>query len=255
MFTEERHNQIMRLITAKKYVTVEELCGQLFVSAATIRRDLSYMEKAGYLKRSHGGAALVESLSGELSDTVRELEHVREKRALAELAGSFLKSGLTIFMDSSSTARAVIPFLKPYTNLAVITNGLKNAMLLSQATDAKVFVPSGVLSLRSYALMGIDTRDYLAGMNAQLAFVSCGGVDLSSGITDPSPEQSALKRVMLQNAKIRVLLCDHSKFGAVYLCKTCGFEGLDYIVTDSPPPEEYQQAAAKAGCEILSAAP
>ena len=58
MLSIERHEQILQILMEKKSVTVGELSKTMFVSDATIRRDLSQMEKEGLIKRSHGGAAV-----------------------------------------------------------------------------------------------------------------------------------------------------------------------------------------------------
>ena len=67
MLSIERHEQILQILMEKKSVTVGELSKTMFVSDATIRRDLSQMEKEGLIKRSHGGAVLFESTNDETS--------------------------------------------------------------------------------------------------------------------------------------------------------------------------------------------
>lgn len=251
MFEEERHNKILNIINIKKSVKVHELSEALYVSNATVRRDLAKMEKAGVIKRSHGGAVLFDSSNAESAISVRELENIKEKKKIAELAISFISSNSVIFMDSSSTAGMVIPYLSQFKYLTVITNGLKNALLLSEKTEAKIYMPGGVVSTRSNSLLGSDTLDYLSNLNAGLAIFSCSGLTPNNGITDASFEQSKLKRALIRNSKVRVLLCDSSKFGGIYMCRTCGFEELDYVLTDKKPQAEFTEAAAKHSCEIL----
>ncbi|WP_027630333.1 DeoR/GlpR family DNA-binding transcription regulator [Ruminiclostridium cellobioparum] len=251
MFEEERHNKILNMINSKKSVKVHELSEALYVSTATVRRDLAKMEKAGVIKRSHGGAVLVDSSSAESAISVRELENIKEKKKIAGLAISFISSNSVIFMDSSSTAGMVIPYLSQFKYLTVITNGLKNALLLSEKTDAKIYMPGGIVSTRSNSLLGSDTLDYLSNLNAGLAIFSCSGLTPNNGVTDASFEQSKLKRALIRNSKVRVLLCDSSKFGGIYMCRTCGFEELDYILTDKKPQTGFMEAASKHGCEIL----
>jgi DeoR/GlpR family transcriptional regulator of sugar metabolism len=251
MFEEERHNKILNMINSKKSVKVHELSEALYVSTATVRRDLAKMEKAGVIKRSHGGAVLVDSSSAESAISVRELENIKEKKKIAGLAISFISSNSVIFMDSSSTAGMVIPYLSQFKCLTVITNGLKNALLLSEKTDAKIYMPGGIVSTRSNSLLGSDTLDYLSNLNAGLAIFSCSGLTPNNGVTDASFEQSKLKRALIRNSKVRVLLCDSSKFGGIYMCRTCGFEELDYILTDKKPQTGFMEAASKHGCEIL----
>ena len=61
MIPYERHEAIMNLLREKKYVRTEQLSKALYVSVATIRRDLAEMEKNGFLQRVSGGARVIES--------------------------------------------------------------------------------------------------------------------------------------------------------------------------------------------------
>lgn len=254
MLMEMRHQQILSLLERKKSITVKELSTILFVSPATVRRDLVVMEKMGTIKRSHGGAVLMESNDSETSLLVREQENIQKKRRIAKLALDFFHPDCSVFMDSSSTVGTVIPLLKAIP-CSVVTNGLKNAMLLSQQTPAKIYMMGGMVNSQSNSVTGADTVQQLERMNTDLALISCSGVTLQNGVMDASCEQSALKRVMLHHAKVRVLLCDSSKFSLSYLCRTCGFDGIDYLLTDTDPGEAYREAASHQGCEILWTAP
>ena len=60
LFVLERYNSIAEHIKNKGRATVEELAAILYVSPATIRRDLATMQKLGMIKRTHGGAIHIE---------------------------------------------------------------------------------------------------------------------------------------------------------------------------------------------------
>ena len=55
MLTLERQNEILEYLKQNKTATVRDLATRLYVSDATIRRDLAEMEMLGLLRRSHGG--------------------------------------------------------------------------------------------------------------------------------------------------------------------------------------------------------
>ena len=59
MLGEERYSQIKEMLSEERSVTVMEMARKLFVSEATIRRDLTSMEKTGVIRRVDGGAILV----------------------------------------------------------------------------------------------------------------------------------------------------------------------------------------------------
>ena len=85
MLTLERQNEILEYLKQNKTATVRDLATRLYVSDATIRRDLAEMEILGLLRRSHGGAVLLEKNRDELSVLVRMEQNADAKRIISEL--------------------------------------------------------------------------------------------------------------------------------------------------------------------------
>ena len=73
-----RQKEIMKILELKGSVSVYELSKTLFASEMTIRRDLTDMEKGGFLRRYRGGAVLKINL-GEMPISERLLLHKEEK--------------------------------------------------------------------------------------------------------------------------------------------------------------------------------
>ena len=61
MLTEERREQIVRIVNERKAVTVAELAELLDTSVATIRRDLNALNDSGKITKVFGGATSKES--------------------------------------------------------------------------------------------------------------------------------------------------------------------------------------------------
>ena len=251
MLPSERQQQLLDFLLVKKSATVQQLCRKLYASAATIRRDLSQMERQGLLRRTHGGAAILEGGAGELSIIMRETRQVSEKNRIGELASCFVKDSYTVFLDSSSTACSLVPFLSKSKGVSVVTNGLHCALTLSQRTSCDVFIPGGQLVSRSNSVVGSDALSALEGYCADVAMISCSGLSLEMGVTEPSVEQSRMKRAMLCRSRTRILLCDHSKLGRAFLSRTCGPEEFDYVITDRKPEEEYLRFYEATSCELV----
>ena len=57
----KRHRKILSIISDGHQATVNELSENLSVSPATVRQDLSSLEKQGFLRRVHGGAVIDET--------------------------------------------------------------------------------------------------------------------------------------------------------------------------------------------------
>ncbi len=252
MLSLERQNEILEILGQKKSATVEELAGELFVSGATIRRDLRAMEKQGLIKRSHGGAMLFKSSAEESAFAIREQENTQAKRTIARLATKLIKNGDSVFIDSSSTVGYVIPLLTTFKYLSVTTTGLRNALLLSQTDNVKIYIAGGEIQNHSNSISGTDTMDFISRIHADIAIVSCTGISVKNGITDASIEQAKLKQQMKKNSSKIAVLCDSTKFDKVFLCKDFDFNDVDYLITEKTPPIEYVEKLAETKCKIVT---
>lgn len=251
MLTIERQNEILDILNKNKSATVEELAQELFVSTATIRRDLRAMDKQGLIKRSHGGAMLFKSSAEETAFAIREQENIISKRTIANLAIRLIKNGDSVFVDSSTTVGMLIPLFNNFKFLSVITTGLRNAILLSQTNNVKIYITGGQILNHSNSIIGTDTMDYISRIHANISFMSCSGANIN-GFNDASIEQAKLKQQMRRNSDVVAMLCDSTKFDKVFLCKDFDFNEVDYLITEKLPSSEYIEKLAGTKCKLLT---
>ena len=93
MFTEERHNIILRELKIKGMISVNDLVKLLNTSESTIRRDLNTLDSEGLLKKIHGGATLVGEKASrhDYKVNVRKSLNLDEKRKIAIHAASLIQ--------------------------------------------------------------------------------------------------------------------------------------------------------------------
>ena len=215
-----------------RFVTVEQLSEALFFSGATIRRDLSNLEASGLIRRVRGGAILIEGRTSDDPMDFRESKNVMQKQIIASIALTCIRDGMTLFMDSSSTSLALARRLEVFTNLRVITNGIKNANLLSDFNGITVMCAGGTIRQNSKSLIGTGTLEYLSRYNADIAFMSCRGFGVAGGATEASEDECNIKKVFMKNSKSSVLLCDSSKKDQEYLCKLAPLVDFAQVITE-----------------------
>lgn len=252
MLSLERQDEILDILNKNKSATVEELASELFVSGATIRRDLRAMEKQGLIIRSHGGAMPFKSSAEESAFALREQQNINAKRTIANLAIRLIKNGDSVFLDSSSTVGLIIPLFNNFNYLSVITTGLRNALLLSQTNNVKIYITGGQIQNHSNSIIGTDTMDYISRIHANLTVISCTGIDLEHGFTDSSIEQAKLKQQMRKNSDKVAMLCDSTKFGKTFLCKDFDFNEVDYLITEKLPPVEFMEKISATKCKLIT---
>ena len=106
-----RKDEILDILGRYGYVTVELLSEALHVSQSSIRRDLTAMESMGLVKRSHGGVSAIESENTLTPYSLRMHENSAKKRIICNKAAELVNNGDVIFIDASSSAYKMIPFL------------------------------------------------------------------------------------------------------------------------------------------------
>ncbi|MFN6933509.1 DeoR family transcriptional regulator, partial [Proteus mirabilis] len=75
------------------------------VSSVTIRRDLSFLEKNGYIVRSHGAAIPNTGFSAELSIHEKRGQNAGIKTLIWKADATLIKDGDTVILDSVTTTR------------------------------------------------------------------------------------------------------------------------------------------------------
>lgn len=251
MFSIERQQNIINLLKLKKSITVTELSKKFFIGEATIRRDLEKLEKKGLLKRTYGGAVLLEGLDSEIPLSIREIEQKNAKDVIGNKAAQLACDGDVIIMDSSSTVLKMVPYLKGKSKLTVITNGAKTAIDLGELHNIKVYCTGGMLRENSLSYIGVLTRQCVDSFFADTLFFSCRALSIVHGLSDVSDDEAELRRLMIQNCKKVVLLCDSSKFDKEASNKVCTLDKLDYVITDAKPSPQWMETFQEKGVEII----
>lgn len=247
----ERQKQILEILNAEQTVSVNKLVETLFVSPATIRRDLETMARKGLLKRTHGGAILFTSSSEESSIFVREEIMKKEKREICEKCIDYIKNNQSIFLDSSSTICTLVPMLSAFQYLTLITNGISAALLIGQKTNFKTYVPNGFIRHQSNSILGDSATANISSIYCDLFIFSCGGIDIKHGVTESTIEQIEIKKAMFKNSTKKILLVDSSKFGVTYIAKSCDIKDIDVIITDHRPSDEFMDYIATTNVELV----
>lgn len=241
---------IMEILNRKKHASTNYLAQKLYCSTSTIRRELIELEKRGLVERYHGGVAIIPQINKELPHIFREKKAMEEKKYICDLAKIFLTDGLALFMDASSTVNQLCPILGNYSNLTVVTNGLKTALDLSMVGKIDAFFAGGEINENSNATVGEITNDFINKFKMNITFISCRGID-EHGLYEADHAQAAVKRHMFENSDKTVLLCDDSKIGKSHFYKLSSFENVDTIITNKQPPQEIIEAVEEAGSEII----
>ena len=236
----EREKIILKEILKSKKVTVKELAKKLYISEPSIRRDLLSLEKQNLIKRIHGGAVIEENgiSATKIPFVIRELEQSDAKIIMAQKAASLVKDGDVIFLDSSSSAYNIIPYLALKNNITVITCGIKALAKLGEY-NIKAICTGGTLIPSCQTLVGDDAYNIIEQNNADIFFFSCRGLSSEGLLTDISEQENYVRRKMMKNSAKSYLLCASEKFNKKYFHNLCSVKDITGIISEKEIPDNF----------------
>ena len=124
-------------------------------SEATIRRDLTKLERQGLLERTYGGAVSLYFPNLNAPFSVRASRDVPEIRAIALAAAELVSDDETIILDAGTITSQLAHALKNHRNLTVITNSTRVMNELYGREGVVVIVTGGeLLTLHELAQEG-----------------------------------------------------------------------------------------------------
>lgn len=230
MSYKERNIQIINYLKEHKTASVTELASVLYVSEATIRRDLTEMQKVGQIERSHGGAILSEG-SDELSIFIRQTKNAKEKMKAVSVALKHLPDFQTVFIDNSSTCLALAERMN-FSRKTVVTNGLQIAMHVARHDGVTLIIPGGEIRGHTTAVMGGMTLAALRDFRFDLALLSCSAVD-TQGSYELALDPMLIKRTAIENSKNSILIFDKTKVNEHSPYRTASLDIYNTLITDA----------------------
>jgi len=242
----------MAMLNENKSVLVPELAKLFNVTEETIRRDLEKLEKEGLLKRTYGGAVLVENYNVDIPFEFRNVTNIEGKKQIALNLIKYIEDGDTLVMDSSTSALQVAKLLKTKKKITVITNSEQIINELKVFEDTiKVISTGGTLRNKSLSLVGPIAEQTLRSLNANKAIISCKGFDIEKGFTESNELEAQVKKLMIEIADKVYMIADHTKMNKTALVNIATLDDVDFIFTDKILPPSQENAIREKNVEIV----
>lgn len=233
-----REKEILTLLVAQKQVTVRELAQKLYASESSVRRDLARLEAQQLIRRTHGGAVLEENGVSALKIpfALREMEQSGAKAVMAQQAAERIRDYDVLFLDASSSAYRLVPYLASKRHLTVITNGVRTLVRLGEL-GIRAISTGGRLLPSGYALVGAEAVCTVSHFHANAAFFSCRGLSLDGTATDISDAENDVRQHMIAQSHRAYLMCTSPKIGHTYFHTLCTLRDVTDVISECPLPE------------------
>ena len=242
MLREERLWKITQLLMEEGKVLCHQLAEEFNITPASIRLDLSELERRGVARRVYGGAVLAEPETP-LSKTALRLSESRfaervdfmrpQKEAIGRAAAELIYDGETIMIDGGTTTYQVCSNLGSKHNLNVISCAFFNLWQdLSFKPDLQIFLSGGYLRNESLSLVGEVAENMLHNFRASKAVMGIDGISIENGFTTLNFMEAGVKKRIIEASQEIIIVADHTKFAKVCPIPVAPIARASKIVTD-----------------------
>lgn len=225
-----RQRFLIDILSEKGQVTISELVDKLQVSADTLRRDLSDLEKQGLAQKNHGGAIALNlsvmnrhNRNSLLADT---------KQRLGKMVAEKIPAGSTLFLDAGSTVLAAATQIQG--PMTVITTSLDIAQHFSARPDVELILLGGKWDMRQRLFAGSATVSLLQRYRADIAILGACALHAELGLSASQEADAEVKRAMLAASAEHWLVADHMKLNHCEPWLVAGLADIHQLFLDRP---------------------
>jgi DeoR family transcriptional regulator of aga operon len=199
------------------------------------------------------GSPVYEPFRFDASFQVREDRFAAEKQRIARAAAALVQEDETIGFTAGTTTTLVARQLLHRKNISIITNAVNIGMEMSSSTRLHATLTGGTLRWPgAFSLVGPTAIESLAMVVMDRMFLSATGVDAERGVTLIQPDEAAVFRAMVRQARQVIVVADSSKLGLVSPAVVCAPKEIALLITDNGISEEEASAFAVHGVKILA---
>lgn len=256
----ERLDAILNLLAESGKVEVSEIVDKLHISPATARRDLDSLASRRLLLRTRGGATKG-SVSYDLPGRYNRDNHSPQKQLIAQAASGLIPRGAVVGLCGGTTSTAIAQVLSTRKDLnastnrpalTVVTNAINIAAQLAVRPNIKIVVTGGIVTPRSYELVGSFADAVLQNITLDLAFIGVNGIDPEVGPTVIDEGEATINSLMAGRATTAYIVADSSKIGERAFAIMRGFHFRNFITDEGIKPADKRAFEAK-GIEVTVA--
>ena len=252
---QKRQMQLLHYLKENGSGDVAQMSELLGVSPITIRRDLDELASRSLVTRYFGGARYLQVEEDEdepayLETTTRHLE---QKRAIAQRAAQLLEDGDIVFINSSSTALLIYPYIQAKSIMIVTNNG--RSLLAQRASGVELVLTGGEVYGNKQSLVGQFALDTLARITATKCILGVSGISVKGGITSRIIQETAINQMMLNRCSSKIVVADSTKIGVEHNFFSGKIGDINRLITDTGAGADILEDIRSAGIIVDTVAP
>jgi len=263
MFAEERHTEILKIISETGRISIGDIQQKFDVSVDSARRDLRILEEKGLLKRTHGGAIPLPQVGANVPRYLDVKSFADEKNtksvtpdyaAIAKKSAEFIKENDIVYLTSGSIGFVMIRYLPKTFPYTLVVNSVALADELKFWDNIAVYVTGGKMRMHSRGSM-VDTlaADFVKNIHFDLDLMTGGGYEAEFGFSNGTDETANFQRTVIKNSRKNVLMAPSKKIGVKAFIKVCDANKFDVLVTDWDAVEDELTKIEELGVKVIIA--
>ena len=251
MSVAKRHDEILQLVRARDRMEVEDLAIHFGVTTQTIRHDLRDLDQRGLLKRAHGVAHRLDTVTTR-DYTARRVHRGAEKQEIGRLAAGLVPNACAVMLNIGTTTEQVAMALQHHEDLMVISNNINIITQLSGSPSKTLVLAGGRVRQCDGAVIGEDAVAFISRYKVDFAIIGCSSLDADGTVLDFDMQEVSVARAILRNSRQKILVADSSKFEVDAPVRICDIAEIDHFVTNAPPPDNFLRAARQGETRIIT---
>jgi DeoR/GlpR family transcriptional regulator of sugar metabolism len=248
----DRRHRILERVAEEQTIHIRELAVDLAVSEMTIRRDITRLERDGFLRRTYGGATAHITRSLELAFNARALQSASAKRLIGMAAVPLVAGASTLFVGTGTTAEQLALFLPARDDVTVVTNSLPVASLLG-TRPGRVVVLGGGVRRHELCCVGPVACATVRRYHADVAVLGAAGLSARFGVMELDDETAEVHRLMTEHSDTLIAVADGSKLGGTAAATVVPAGAITTLVTDETAAEGELAALRACGVNVILA--
>ena len=243
-----RRSAILTHLSQHGQASVHELSELTGVSVVTMRQDLAALEQDGFIRRTHGGATLLDS------ENIAHRLSIRydKKLRIAEMAAALVDEGETVLLESGS-ANALLARELAKRQVQVVAANAFVARQVHRGDAANVVILGGIYQPDSESIVGQLAKLGIESTFFSKAFLGMDGFTEETGFTNRDMMRAEIATLIIKRCPKSYILADSSKFGNTGLARICGLDDLAGVITNTDLPEPYRRAIDSSKAELYLA--
>lgn len=213
MLQQERHNQIIAKLNLEGQISVRELSQDFAVTEDCIRKDLTFLEKEGLLKRIHGGATQIRRNLHTINVNERIAIHSPEKKTIAKKAIEIIEPGTMVFLGISTICLEIAKLIyQRNMNVTLVTNMVDIMKLFTNESTTRVIFLGGEFNRTRDGFLGPLTIEQIKCFRFDVSFLGVVGINAFDGkITTYDVDDGLTKKEVINSSKKNYIVAETAK--------------------------------------------